>query len=213
MSKVKMINSAGQEQEAVSLGLEVPSTELSPKTYACAVRVLLQNWRQGTVAVKSRGQVAFSNKKPWRQKGTGRARAGSARSPLWRKGGVVFGPQSRVRGLKLNGKQRRLCLQNLFRLASEKNMIYCVDNDFSLGQVPKTKKSFDLIKSMGLAEKKGILFLPYDDVFNCASFRNIPQVGLISFDQPNVFDLSSAQYWMFLKKDLQLFKDMVAKWI
>ena len=68
------------------------------------VRALLQNWRQGTVGSKDRSEVSFSNKKPWKQKGTGRARAGSARSPLWRGGGVVFGPQPRTRVLK-TGKQ------------------------------------------------------------------------------------------------------------
>ena len=62
---------------------------------------MLQNWRQGTVACKGRSDVAFSNKKPWKQKGTGRARAGSARSPLWRKGGVIFGPQPRTRTLTI----------------------------------------------------------------------------------------------------------------
>lgn len=211
--KMKTFNSTGQEQEATGLGIKMPTAQMSPKTFACAVRVLLQNWRQGTVATKGRSQVSFSTKKPWRQKGTGRARAGSARSPLWRSGGVTFGPQARIRGLKLNDRQRRLCLQNLLQVASEKNMVHCVDYDFSQDESPKTKKAFELIKNMGLSEKKGILFLPYDDVFNCAAFRNIPRLGLISFDQPNVFDLSSAQYWLVLKRDLPLFKDMVAKWI
>ena len=65
------------------------------------IRTLRQNWRQGTVGCKGRSDVSFSNKKPWKQKGTGRARAGSARSPLWRGGGVIFGPQPRVRVLRL----------------------------------------------------------------------------------------------------------------
>ena len=59
-------------------------------SYAVWVRALMQNWRQGTVGCKSRGEISFSNKKPWKQKGTGRARAGSSRSPLWRSGGVIF---------------------------------------------------------------------------------------------------------------------------
>ena len=65
-----------------------------PVAMAIYVRALLQNWRQGTVACKGRSDVSYSNKKPWKQKGTGRARAGSARSPLWRGGGVIFGPQA-----------------------------------------------------------------------------------------------------------------------
>jgi large subunit ribosomal protein L4 len=75
--------------------------EMSRRGFAMAVRALLQNWRQGTVACKGRSDVSFSNKKPWKQKGTGRARAGSARSPLWRGGGVAFGPQPRTRTLKI----------------------------------------------------------------------------------------------------------------
>src|SRR5438128_11366121 len=75
------------------------SVQLSAQGMAQCVRALRQNWRQGTVACKGRSDVAFSNKKPWKQKGTGRARAGSARSPLWRKGGVTFGPQPRTREL------------------------------------------------------------------------------------------------------------------
>ena len=214
MSKVKIIDSTGQAQDTVALGIKVASDAgISPKTYAHAVRVLLQNWRQGTVGTKTRGQVSFSTKKPWRQKGTGRARAGSARSPLWRKGGNIFGPQPRVRELQLNRKQRQLCLRNLYQVAAEKGTIYCLDHDFAAAGAPKTKDALKILKGAGLAENKGVLFLPYEDILNCASFRNLPRVGVVSFDQPNVFDLSDVQYWAFLKKDLELFKGMVAKWI
>src|SRR5690348_15481044 len=71
-------------------------TLVSVQSFSTWIRSLLQNWRQGTVGVKGRSDVARSNKKPWKQKGTGRARAGSARSPLWRGGGVIFGPSPRV---------------------------------------------------------------------------------------------------------------------
>ena len=71
----------------------------------------MQNWRQGTVACKGRSDVAFSNKKPWKQKGTGRARAGSARSPLWRGGGVIFGPQPRTRMLKVAKQVKKKCFK------------------------------------------------------------------------------------------------------
>src|SRR5680860_633450 len=84
---------------AKDLGLESVE-KVSPKAYSTWIKVLLQNWRQGTVGCKGRSDVAKSTKKPWKQKGTGRARAGSARSPLWRGGGVTFGPQKRSRKLK-----------------------------------------------------------------------------------------------------------------
>src|SRR5436189_5382445 len=70
-------------------------------------RVLTKNWQQGTVACQGRSEVSRTNKKPWKQKGTGRARAGSARSPLWKGGGVIFGPQARVRTLKISKKARQ----------------------------------------------------------------------------------------------------------
>ena len=79
-------------------------------SFAIWVKALMQNWRQGTVACKGRADVTSrSNKKPWKQKGTGRARAGSPRSPLWRGGGVIFGPQPRVRKLSLNQGTKKMC--------------------------------------------------------------------------------------------------------
>src|SRR5260221_6802069 len=74
--------------------------------FSTSIRVLTKNWQQGTVASQGRSDVSRTNKKPWKQKGTGRARAGSARSPLWKGGGVIFGPQARIRTLKLSKKAR-----------------------------------------------------------------------------------------------------------
>jgi large subunit ribosomal protein L4 len=212
MSTVKMIDSTGIEKETLDLGFKIEG-QVSPETYACAIRVLLQNWRQGTVSCKARSDVSFSGKKPWRQKGTGRARAGSAKSPIWRKGGVTFGPSPRVRTLKMSRKQRKSTLKALLKSMLDSNKIYCLDYDFGEKKVYKTKDAYNLLKQARLEEKKGILFLPYADVVNFASFRNIPKIGLLSFDQPNCFDLSGTKYWMFLKKDINLFKDMVEKWI
>lgn len=213
MSKISVFNTAGKKQDAaLNFDIDFPEKQVNPKSFACAVRVLLLNWRQGTVASKSRGQVAFSNKKPWKQKGTGRARAGSLRSPLWRKGGVTFGPQMRTRMLKLNRKQRRFGLAGLLKDMLADGRVFCFDADLKSNTAPKTKEIYKSLGEMGLQEKKGVLFLPYDDIVTFASFRNIPQVSVFSFDQPNAFDLSSTNYWMFLKRDLKLFKEMVEKW-
>ena len=123
----------------------------------------------------------------------------------------MFGPQSRTRSLGLNSLQRKMVLCQLFAMMNEKSAIYCLDHNFV--SAPSTKQAYNLLRSMGAEKKKCVLFLPYDDVFNYSSFRNIPYVSVFSFDQPNAFDLSGASYWMFLKKDLSLFKDMVAKWM
>src|SRR5579863_8752187 len=82
----------------------------TPASFSTWIRVLAKNWQQGTVACKGRSDVAYTNRKPSKQKGTGRARAGSARSPLWKGGGVIFGPQARVRTLKMARKMKHKVL-------------------------------------------------------------------------------------------------------
>ena len=211
MSQVPVCDISGKKQD--SINIDFKGKKVSSKTYSCAVRTLLQNWRQGTVACKGRGEVAFSNKKPWRQKGTGRARAGSLRSPLWRKGGVIFGPQARTRKLHINREQVKLVFSGILSafLEADPKKIYCLD--FDLGkEKPSTKKAYSSLKNLGVDNKKVVLFLPFDDEINSSSFRNIDDLCVISFDQPNVFDLSNSDCWIFLKKDLNSFKEMVARW-
>jgi len=127
MLAIQVYNAEGKSAENVQIPAAIDRKEESARTVAHAIRVLFQNWRQGTVGCKSRGEVAFSNKKPWRQKGTGRARVSSLRSPLWRKGGIIFGPQPRVRELSLNTKQKRLAFNNLLFSMLDKEAVYCLD--------------------------------------------------------------------------------------
>ena len=108
---------------AKDIGLEGFSENMS-KEYAVWVRVLMQNWRQGTVGCKARSDVAYTNKKPWKQKGTGRARAGSARSPIWRGGGVTFGPQARVKTLKNYTRKLKVALWLLCFLSMQKDQSF-----------------------------------------------------------------------------------------
>src|SRR6201996_8223265 len=98
---------------AADLGLEPRLLDNdSQVSFAICVRSYLQNWRQGTVGCKDRSEVAFANRKPWKQKGTGRARAGSARSPLWKGGGVTFGPKPRDYSQSMNKKARQAALKS-----------------------------------------------------------------------------------------------------
>lgn len=202
---------SGKKQDKLNIDFVIDQKEVSPKTYSCVIRRLRQNWRQGTVGCKGRSDVSFSTKKPWKQKGTGRARAGTARSPLWRSGGVTFGPQARVKKLNINKKQDKLALNNIFFSKLKNNEITCIDFSLRSGN-PKTKDARYFLKNIGLYDKKIVLFLPFSDELNFASFRNLVNVDVLSFDQPNAFDLSSGRHWVFLKKDIDLFKNMVAKW-
>ncbi len=111
----------------------------------------MQNWRQGTVGCKDRSEVAFSNKKPWKQKGTGRARAGSARSPVWRGGGVTFGPQPRVRTLQVNKQVKKSVLADIASHYANNGKIVSLNWALS-EQRPRTAEAFNALKEAGLKE-------------------------------------------------------------
>jgi large subunit ribosomal protein L4 len=187
-------------------------TETATNTKALAqyIRALMQNWRQGTVGCKDRSEVAFSNKKPWKQKGTGRARAGSPRSPLWRKGGVTFGPQERVRTLKVTKNHKREVFTDLLWSRLEAQNV--ISLNWSVDERPKTALAYSALQQAGLADKKVVLFVSTYDFITQASFANIPNVSMIFFDQPNAFTLAHGDNWMFLAKDSDLFKEMVGLW-
>jgi large subunit ribosomal protein L4 len=153
----------------------------------------LANARQGNASTKTRAEVRGGGRKPWRQKGTGRARAGSIRSPLWRGGGVIFGPKPREYNLKLNRKERRLALRTAFvSRIDDLIVVQEFSNDLSR---PKTKELVAALARWGAApESKSLLILSEiadtDNVY--LSARNIENLKLIAADQLNVFDLLHA---------------------
>ncbi|MBU4270046.1 50S ribosomal protein L4 [Candidatus Dependentiae bacterium] len=212
MKQIIVYDAAGKEQEKINLDLAISKKDESPRTFSYVVKSLLLNWRQGTVSSKSRGEVSFSNKKPWKQKGTGRARAGSLRSPLWRKGGTAFGPQPRTRTTSVNKKQTKLVFNNILNTFLNENKLFCLDYNISKESRPSTKNVFNSLKNLELNNKKAVLFLSFEDDFNFVSFRNIPNLNVISYSQPNVYDITNCDCWIVLKKDLDLFKNMVLSW-
>jgi large subunit ribosomal protein L4 len=188
------------------------SEPISAQALSTCVRALLLGWRQGTVAAKGRSDVSLSNKKPWKQKGTGRARAGTPRSPLWRGGGVIFGPQERTRVLKINKKIRRGVLSTVLANYLDAGKVLQADWSLHNQEAPKTALAYNFLKSHALTTSKIILFVKPDDFLTYSSFANIPNVSLLYFDQPNVFDLVNSERWVILNKDMDHFKEMVSKW-
>lgn len=189
----------------------LPKTKLN-KEFSVWVRVLLQNWRQGTVACKDRGEVTSrSNKKPWKQKGTGRARAGSPRSPLWRGGGVSFGPQERTRVLSMqSNKKKQVLLSMMANLLNNDRVVFA---DWQLeGDRPKTSLAAAALKGAGINKNRVILLLSPQDQVTYTSFINIPNVNIVFFDQVNAYNLAHGERVLVLNKDLNQFKDMVSKW-
>lgn len=176
------------------------------------IRSHLLNRRQGTVACKGRSDVAFSNKKPWKQKGTGRARAGSRRSPLWRKGGIIFGPQARTRTTTVSKTlKRQVCNELLWNFLENKRIIAL---DWQPHETPKTAHAFKALKQAGLLSKEIILFVAPMDRTTQASFANIPNIrSMLLFDQWNAYDLANGDVWVIMQKDMEAFKEMVSTWI
>ncbi len=191
--------------------LGISETCLTDVSYAVWIRALMQNWRQGTVGCKTRGEVSFSNKKPWKQKGTGRARAGSARSPLWRSGGVLFGPQPRVRTLKINKQNKDQVLAACLADYAQAGNLYVFDWMLN-SEKPSTSAVAKAFSNAGLIDKKIVMFLNRQDYTHWASVNNLNNVHVVSFDDANAYELSLGNCIVVLKKDESQFKEMVAKW-
>jgi large subunit ribosomal protein L4 len=148
--------------------------------------------RQGTVSTKTRGEVRGGGRKPWKQKGTGRARAGSNRSPLWKGGGVIFGPKPKKIISKLNKKERRLALQTL--LYNKKNSVLIIENLENEFLVPKTKAFIKICQDCGITLNQKLLIVVSKKTNPLKlSTQNIKNVELISASSLNTLSLMKAK--------------------
>ncbi len=157
-------------------GLETPNI---PVMHQC-VRYLMALDRAGTHSTKGRSQVRGGGRKPWRQKGTGRARQGSIRAPQWRGGGVVFGPTPRDHSFRMNKKEIKLAMRSALSAKRADGELLVIDRfDF---EKPCTKEAVKFIKTLGLEGKRVTIALNEDDVETALSFRNLPKVTVL-FDR------------------------------
>jgi len=186
MAEAKVYSIEGKETGSVKLAPSVFEAEIS---LVCIREVLNQyqaNQRAGTACAKSRHFVRGGGAKPWRQKGTGRARAGSNRSPLWRGGAVLFGPSPRDYETKVNRKKRRRAFISALSSYAGESRVFVLEKA-ELSQ-PRTRDFSSMIKNMDIEGK--ILFIM--DTFESnfiLSGRNIPNVSIISVDNINIYDL------------------------
>jgi len=148
--------------------------------------------KQGTVSTKTRSEVRGGGRKPWQQKGTGRARAGSNRSPLWKGGGVIFGPKPEKTILKLNKKERKLALQTL--LYNKRKNISVVSNLETIIESPKTKNFSNILKKCGFElEQKTLIIVSKKSTPLKLSIRNLKNVELILASNLNTLSLLKAK--------------------
>jgi large subunit ribosomal protein L4 len=181
----------GEEAGQASLDLKVASEASASHIVHRAIVRQMANARQGTASTKTRAEVSGGGRKPWRQKGTGRARAGSNRSPLWRGGGVIFGPKPRDYSTKMNRKERRLALRTAFQSRVE-DLVIVQDFADQLPR-PKTKELTQAIARWGVdPTAKILLILSERDETVYLSARNIVNLKLLSASGLNVYDLLAA---------------------
>jgi len=185
MATVTVFDQMKKEVGSLDLSPEVYEVEVRPEILHLVVRAQLAAKRVGTHAVKTRAFVSGGGKKPWKQKGTGHARAGSNRSPIWRGGAIIFGPQPRSYEFKVNRKVRRLALKMALssRLAEENLLVL---KGIDLPEI-KTKKFAEVAKSLGL-EKALIVFKEADNNL-LLSARNLPGIKLLPADKLNAYDV------------------------
>ena len=186
MPKVAVYNIAGAQTGEVELNDNVFGVEVNVPVMHQAVVMQLANQRQGTHATKTRGLVRGGGKKPWKQKGTGRARAGSIRSPLWVGGGTVFGPHPRSHAIAMPRKARRLALKSALSDKVNNGELLVVDA-ISFEQ-PKTKAVVKMLADFNAAEQKALIITEGDETVE-KSARNIPGVKAIASSGLNVYDL------------------------
>jgi len=185
MAKLQVVDQNNKKVGDIELAPEVFEVEIQPEILNLVVRSQRAAKRQGTHATKNRALITGGGRKPWRQKGTGRARAGSSRSPLWRGGAATFGPQPRDYGFKVNKKVRKLALQMALssRVSEEKLKVV---NAIDLAEI-KTKAFADIADKLGLG--KTLIVAKNADEKLVKSARNMPHIKVIEADKLNVYDV------------------------
>ena len=198
MPTVAVYDMTNKKVGDIELSEEIFGVEINEGLVHQAVVMQMASWRLGTHSTKTRGDVRGGGKKPWRQKGTGRARAGSRRSPLWRGGGTIFGPHPRDYSFSMPRKQRRLALKCVLTDKVKEGNLIVLDNlNFD---EPKTKKFVELQKTFGVDNCKS-LFITHELIDNVSrSSNNLQNAKAIAALQLNVYDILNSDK-LFLTKD------------
>lgn len=183
----KVYSTEGKELRTIALEDSVFAREVSQGTIWHAIRNELANMRQGTASVKTRQQVKGSTAKPWRQKGTGRARAGRRKSPLWRGGGVIHGPSPRDYSYSMPKKLKRLAMKSILSLKAADDEKFRVIEDFSV-ESGKTRELAVILKNLS-AKGRTVVILGDDDAMIKRAGGNIRDLSFLSYNRLRAHDL------------------------
>ena len=193
--QVKHYSQKGEELGTVELPAGVFEQPVHEHAIWEAVRCYLANQRHGTASVKNRSEVSGGGRKPWRQKGTGRARQGSIRSPIWRHGARAFGPKPRDYGYEIPRKVRSLALRSALSARAADQVIAVIDG-FEI-EAPRTREVAALIRKIGLSGKRCLLVLGDHKPVTYKSARNIPRVKTVVVRELNPYSVMQSEAILF----------------
>lgn len=207
MPKINMLNMNGENVGEIELNPEIFDVEINEHAVYTVVKNLLANRRQGTQSAKTRAEVRGGGKKPWRQKGTGRARQGSIRSPQWKGGGVVFAPKPRDYSYTTPKKVRRVALKSVLTSKVQEKELIVLD-ELKLDQA-KTKEMVKVLKAIN-ADEKALVVIKRPDENIIRSARNLPTVLTTNANTLNVYDILKYNSLIITKEALEEIEEVFA---
>jgi large subunit ribosomal protein L4 len=205
--QAEVFSPKGEKVGEIGLSEVIFGREPNASLIRAAVLAHLNKSRVGTVKVKTRSEVAGGGKKPWRQKGLGRARAGSIRSPLWRHGGVVFGPQARDYSWAITKKVRRLALMSALSAKARDGRVVVL-TDLKMA-APKTKDLYSFLRTMGMQDSALIVTSEVEPNL-VLSVRNIPGVRVVVAQELSTYDAMAVKYLLITEDAVKKLEEVLA---
>ena len=208
MTTIEIKDASGKKAGDAELSASVFGIEPNVPVMHQVVRAQRASWRAGTSNTLTRGNVRGGGKKPWRQKGTGRARQGSIRSPQWRGGGTVFGPHPRSYAFRVNNKEVKLAMRSA-RSAKLADGQFTVVDGFNF-EKPRTKDAKAFIQAMGFEGQRTTLVIGNEDVTTWLSFRNLEKVNVLPVAEANTYELLDNKQLVFTAEALKRIEEVLA---
>lgn len=208
MPKVKVVDTTGKRVSEIKLADEVFGIEPNKSAMHLAVVSYLANQRQGTQSTLTRSEVRGGGRKPWRQKGTGRARQGSIRAPQWTHGGIALGPKPRTYGISVNKKVKKLAMKSALSSKVLDGELVVV-KEFGLSEI-STKVMAGVVSAVAKGQKKALIVLPENDEVIYKSARNIEGVKVVTVNTLCVYDILNAGALIALKETVKKIEEVYA---
>ena len=198
--QTKLLDKTGKETGKVKLNDKIFKQDINKSLLWENVTALLKNQRRGTASAKNKTEVRGGGKKPYRQKGIGWARHGTTRSPIWRGGGVVFGPKPRDYSVRLPKKKKLKALLSSLSVKAQEDKIMVIEN-LDL-EAPKTKDFAEILRNINLSDAKTLVGVDALSKNLKLASRNIPSINLKRVEDINCLDVLAAEYFLLTKKGL-----------